>query len=79
MSAREVQQWRAMLARSFEPRDWFVNDDAPEETPRIVWQYCKVWDHYEVGFRSPDGRWVQRQRYNRIDEAVEATHRLNRA
>lgn len=39
MSAREKQQWQAMLAQSFEPRDWFINDDAPEEPYRVVYQY----------------------------------------
>jgi hypothetical protein len=47
--------WKTMLARSFDPREWFgrsrPNDDQP------TWTYRREGDLFKVGYYDRDGRW----------------------
>lgn len=83
MDATMKMVWRDMLARSFAPHQWFMqdwdrnSDGTPEPEDKIMWVYRQVSGNYHVGFYTPDGSWTLDGVYDSKEEAVERVHYLN--
>lgn len=81
------EMWRSMMARSWEPRQWFEDDEgkAPSSGPnrgkseedKLMWVYRKQDNFFQVGYYSPNGIWHQDSEWETSDSAAERVHWLN--
>lgn len=76
------QRWKKMLLSSWEPRQWFEDDNNPnclcEQETRTMWVYRKTepgW--WTVGFYSPDKEWHSESDHDSKDSAATRVRFLN--
>jgi hypothetical protein len=71
--------WADMLARSFDPREWYALDDAivvREDT--IMWVYRRTEQNlWTVGYFSPQKEWVTDSDHSSREQAAQRVHWLN--
>lgn len=80
-------QWAAMMARSWEPRQWYLRDGQDEAEFELtldgeaeglkVWVYRQDGSVWRVGFYDPSGRWHNDSDHFSRGDAVERVHYLN--
>lgn len=72
--------WREMVAKSFHPRQWYVDDqrdDAVVQEETLMWVYRQTSGGYEVGYFDPNRNWHADSTVQSVDEARERVHWLN--
>lgn len=73
--------WREMMARSFDPRQWFDEGDWPDvyfEGATIMWVYKQTESGlWQAGFYAPDKQWYPDKDYSTRDEAAARVSYLN--
>lgn len=78
---RRSELWQQMMSQSFDPREWFDGRDWPDESQgedTIMWVFKKLDSgRFEVGFYSPDKRWMPEGDYADKGEAAGRVHYLN--
>ncbi len=86
MSVKELNWrkslWRDMVAKSFSPREWYINDhdDNPNDGDSIMWVYRlnRMTLKYEVGYFTPTREWQVDSDFGSRSEAAYRVHWLNR-
>lgn len=73
--------WREMLRKSFDPKDWFEQQDwepVEDSEGKVMWVYRKIGEKYIVGFYAPDGVWHEESGgYLDKTQAADRVHWLN--
>ncbi len=75
------EQWREMLARSFQPKLWFEDGESPEAgdwKETFMWVYRRTESGlWTVGWWSPSREWNPDSDYSSKEEAAARVHYLN--
>jgi anaerobic selenocysteine-containing dehydrogenase len=76
-----------MVARSWQPRDWFAGVDDRDDDRRgitegkVMWVYSKSTNtkgiSYLVGYFDPQGAWHQESEWDRREDAAARVNYLN--
>jgi hypothetical protein len=71
-----------MLARSFEPNQWYVRDDSRSDTSSggfhmWVYRFDKGRELYAIGYYDPQGNWFEDSTTASKSDAVKRVHWLN--
>lgn len=79
---RLQEQWQEMLRRSFDPRQWFVDGERPDEgfSPEgsFMWIYRETESGlFTVGYFAPDRSWNTDSDWGSRDEAARRVNFLN--
>lgn len=83
MTQKLDEIWKAMLAQSFHPSQWFTRDDDSEQTEpskdtTFMWVYRETAKGvYTVGFYTPEKVWVPDIDYPTKEEAANRVSYLN--
>lgn len=85
MSRLEARQWQTMLAQSWSPRQWYDDEQRPDEADnlvpeeqRIMWVYRKTEpNNWTVGYWTPDKEWVAESDWSTSQDAARRVRWLN--
>lgn len=82
MTFQQERIWNGMIARSFSPRQWFEEEDYPEDygiqEDKIMWVYKRTGENiWTVGFYAPDKTWHTDSEYRTLADAAARVHWLN--
>ena len=80
MTRAQMEMWQQMLARSFNPAQWFDQEARPdpEDEGKTMWVYKQDKSGlFLVGYWTPNKRWVLDSKWEDKDNAAARVHYLN--
>ncbi len=86
LTAQDQRIWKDMVAKSFNPRQWFRDGKPPYQPDdevgedKIMWVY-RIFAHqsnsFEVGYYDPSGEWHEESNFSCREHAAQRVHYLN--